>query len=128
MAFSGNYILRCMRMVRLWVRKRPVVGDWYLDLATNSLDVISGATLDQVEFASGRYVFLPDVEDWLELIDNRVEFAGLDPASKELRITYGPDSGWRVEVKWGKLTTIAFSKDSLHDALANTCMNMALRL
>jgi hypothetical protein len=87
MSFTAEYLQRCYNTGKRGTGKVTKVGDWYIDLATGRFDVVSEGEETTIEFQSGRYIFVPDADDLLELIDCHVKAWGCDPNAK--RLTYG---------------------------------------
>ena len=69
---SGKYIKYCFYNGFNWVRKPTIIGDWFIDMKKIKLNVISQDMIDKIDFSSGKYAYVPDLDDLFELIDNQV--------------------------------------------------------
>jgi hypothetical protein len=125
MSFTAEYLQRCYNTGKRGTGKVTKVGDWYIDLATGHFDVVSEGEETTIEFQSGRYIFVPDADDLLELIDCHVKAWGCDPNTKELTITYTPQKQWAVTIDYAKRLTYGGGR-SVHEALLHAVWQMAV--
>ena len=128
MAFSEEYLSACVALRRRLQAKEVWVGDWYIDVATGELDVVSRATLVQVEYRSGRYVWVPTADQVFALVDKQIAAQGFDPARKVQLLIYKPEVGWKFQTRVSGCFTVSFAKDSLQSALAQGWLQQAVRV
>lgn len=114
---TAEYVQFCRQNSRSWEDKTPCLGDMYVDWKRETLDAISQDTLGQIEYRSGRYTYLPSVDDLLELIDNQIRAWGDDPTNTSLRITFDPQKKWCAEIRYAGRITLASGQRSLEELL-----------
>jgi len=98
MTFTDDYLQFCWNLRNIWIHKVPKIGDWFMRLDPPELALIHdpGTQSDRMNDTDSAYV--PDLDDLLELLDNRIAAFGIDPASKDLQIHFDPRQGWSAQI------------------------------
>jgi len=128
MGFSTEYLRACIELRPRLSGRKAVLGDWYIDLRDEVLDVVSRASLEEVEFSSGCYAWVPSADQLFDLVDNQIRAEGFDPSRKVQLLMYKPEEGWKFQTRISGCFTIAFAKDSLQSALAKGWLQSAIRV
>jgi len=126
MFLTHKYLKKCLSARDFWLSKDTKLGDLFIDIDREIIDVVNFDRLEEIQFSNPRYVFVPSVEDALELIRNQVEARQLEFEDCNLRITF-EDRYWRVLIEWGEITTFG-QGDSIHEALLAAWTQMPLGL
>ena len=130
--FSEKYLEYCFFNGINWIGKLTLVGDWFIDMKKIKLNVVSQDMIDKIDFSSGKYAYVPDLDDLFELIDNQIVAWGNKADDKKIKIEY-KDGKWKIEVWYqrpknkekGYVTTYV-SGESLHKALSNAITQMCV--
>lgn len=130
--FSGKYLKYCFFNGIHWIGKLTFVGDWFIDLEKTKLNVVSQDLVDKIDFSSGKYAYVPDLDDLFELIDNQVKAWGNKVDDKKIKIEY-KNREWNIEVWYQRPKNkengyaITYScGESLHEALSNAIIQMSV--
>jgi hypothetical protein len=123
MSFAPQYVQDCIRNRRRWAGKPALLGDWYVDLQRQAVDVVNEASRTSVKFDAEWFVYVPDVDDLLELVESQITAWGFKPGDKQLTLSYTPDKQWAVSVGYGNRLTEARGA-SIHEALMAALQQM----
>jgi len=82
--FTEEYILFCWKNRHLFPNKKAKVGDWYLNTEFQTLSVLSKT--DIFDSAPDSLVYIPDLDDLLELLNNQIIFTGENPDDSQIKI------------------------------------------
>jgi hypothetical protein len=126
MGFTGDYLERCWKRRAVWRGKKAFPGDWYLAGDPLELRLVGEAETTSMDFQSDEVAFVPDADDLLELIDNRLKTAGADPAEKSITVAYDPDKLWSIDIRYGDGSRYnARNQESIHSGLLYALQVMA---
>ncbi|MGD0576387.1 MAG: hypothetical protein ABSB61_13655 [Anaerolineales bacterium] len=117
MGFREEYLQRCWNGRRMWAGKKTHTGDWYVTGDPPELKLVGEGEAGAVDFHDDAFAYVPDADDLLELLDNRIKAGGADPAMETLSLRYDPASHWCVDVEYGDNSTHAVKQDFIHSAL-----------
>jgi hypothetical protein len=113
--FTADYLLFCSENQAYYAKKRPLIGDWYLDEEARTLKVLAGP--DDIASLSPSAFFVPDLDDLFELMDAQLRFIGSEPG--ECKITVLKEDGkWSLEIRHPDGIITNFGRhESLHSTL-----------
>ena len=125
--FSANYIQDSWKRRNVWLGKKAIVGDWYLELTDTGVElrIVDETTADTDVFFRKTTAFVPDTDDLLELVDNQIRAWHENPAQKTMKIVRNSDGNWCMEVEYGKKVTYIGKADSLQALLMHTIIQMS---
>jgi hypothetical protein len=120
--FTQEYILFCCNYRHLFSNKKAKVGDWYLDTKLQTLAVLSET--DNFDSISDSVVYIPDLDDLFELLNNQITFTGA--SSEQCLIKINQEKGkWSMEIHQPAGITFIGEKESLHLALFRALFQMS---
>ncbi len=123
MSFAPEFVRDCIRNRRRWAGKPTLLGDWYVDLERHAVDVVNEASRTTVKFDAEGFVYVPDMDDLLELVDSQIAAWGFKAEEKRLSLSYTPDKQWAVSIGYGSRLTQARGA-SVHEALMAALQQM----
>lgn len=122
--FTREYLELCFQE-KGWWKQKAVIGDWYADWTPpGDVDVVSEDKLDQIEYTSGRYSVIPDVDDLLDFMNQQIKAWGDDPNARRFKLTYDTQDKWCCEIRYAGRITFCANQNSIHEVLYKALKQM----
>ncbi len=133
MSFTETYLEKCVKARHLWFNKKPVLGDYFIDLNSSVLDFVCTHNIAEFSFDADHVAFVPSLDDLLEIFNNQLRAFAAQPEQVylELRHDPAPDNRWwaiaELNDEFGEVRSVGTSTDSIHDAMMNLLTQIAPR-
>ncbi len=124
MGFSERYLQLCFSKQRMARNKECQKGDWYVDIESSDLRV--AAQFGEVDYSKGDAIYIPDLDDLLELLSNSLQVICGSADDHVLEITSHPENGWSINLHHRKGLTVVPKADSLHTALFIALLQLSI--
>lgn len=124
MSFSEHCLGLCQANRALWSKKKTMVGDWYMSLNPPGLGVVSEIDVDSIDFSRDDLVYVPDIDDLLELLDNQIAELEGSPMHKILQIRYDMEERWSMEIETSKQRSVVRRQECIHSLLLRAVFQM----
>jgi hypothetical protein len=115
MGFSKEYLELCMKHASSSRKKRTAYGDWFIRLSKDQLGICTNP--NEVDFSDPDFVYIPDLDDLIELWSNQLNAIGGDKETQYAMKIENCQNGWMLDVSISGMIVHVEGCSTMHEAL-----------